>query len=259
MSPSGTNPFLFSGKIAIVTGGTSGIGHAAVQAFARAGAVVCYLGRRRELGEEQAKELRGEGYRVEFFPGDVTREDDVQHFVQTVVERHGRLDFAFNNAGLESEPKPLAETGAAAFREVLDVNVTGTFLCLKHEIPAMRACGGGAIVNNAAVLGMVALPHLAAYVASKHAVIGLTKVAALEQAQYGIRINSVCPGGTDTDMLWRTLADSRDGFDRISHMHPMGRVARPAEIADAVLWLCSEASSFVTGQAIPVDGGYNAQ
>ena len=259
MNPPGTNPYLFSGKVVLVTGGTSGIGQAAVAAFARAGALVSYLGRRTELGEEQAKELRSEGLRVEFVQGDVTVEEDIKRFVTQAVERHGRVDCAVNNAGLEADPHWLVETKLADFKQVMDVNVTGTFLSMKHVIPAIRASGGGSIVNIASVLGQVAMPQLAPFVAAKHAVIGLTKTAALEQAHHHIRVNAVAPGAVDTGMLWRTVHENQDNFNKIRALHPMGRVATAEEVASAVIWLCSDAASFVTGHVMNADGGYTAQ
>ncbi len=259
MNPPGTNPYLFTGKVVLITGGTSGIGQAMVTAFARAGALVSYLGRRTELGEEQSKTLRGEGLRVEFVSGDVTREEDVKRFVGQCVERHGRVDFAMNNAGLEADPHWMVETKLADFQRVMEVNVTGTFLSMKHEIPAIRASGGGAIVNTASVLGQVGMTQLAPFVAAKHAVIGLTKTAALEQSHHNIRVNAVAPGAVDTGMLWRTVHESQENFKKISLRHPMGRVATADEVANAALWLCSDASSFVTGHVLNVDGGYIAQ
>lgn len=259
MHPPGTNPFLFNGKVAMVTGGTSGIGKAIVSALAKTGALVCYCGRREELGEDQAKALRGEGMRVEYIKGDVTDEAAVKKMIQQTVERHGRVDFVINNAGLEADPHPVHDVKLADFQKVVDVNLMGTFLVMKHAIPALRAGGGGAIVNIASVLGEVAMPSLAPYVAAKHAVIGLTKSAALEETGHKIRVNAVAPGAVNTDMLWRTMHDSNAAFEHIKSLHPLGRVAEPEDIAEAVLWLCSDASSFVTGQVINVDGGYTAQ
>lgn len=259
MHPPGTNPYLFNGKVALVTGGTSGIGRAIVSALAKTGALVCYCGRRSELGEDQAKSLRSEGLRVEYVKSDVTDEAAVKKMVQRTVERHGRLDFLINNAGLEADPHPLHDTKLADFQQVIDVNLIGTFLMMKHAIPAMRAGGGGAIVNFAAVLGEVGMPNLGPYVAAKHAVIGLTKSTALEEALHKIRVNAVAPGAVNTDMLWRTMHDSKQAFEHLKTLHPMGRVAEPEDVAEAALWLCSDASSFITGQVIKVDGGYTAQ
>jgi len=259
MHPPGTNPYLFNGKVALVTGGTSGAGKATVAALARAGALVCYSGRREELGEDQAKHLRNEGYRVEYVKGDVTNESDIKRIVNQTVERHGRIDFLINTAGVEADPHALPEVKTEDFKRVMDVNVLGTFLAMKYAIPALRAGGGGSVVNLASVLGEVAMPQLSAYVAAKHAVIGLTKSAALEQAAHHVRVNAVAPGAVNTDMLWRTMHDSEEAFEHIKAMHPMGRVAEPEDVAEAVLWLCSEGSAFVTGQVVNVDGGYTAQ
>lgn len=259
MQPPGTNPYLFNGKVALVTGGTSGIGKAIVAGLAKAGALVCYCGRRSELGEDQAKELRSEGLRVEFVKADVTDESAVKKMVQQTVERHGRIDFVVNNAGLESEPHALHTTPTEEFQKVMDVNVKGSFLVMKHAIPALRASGGGSIVNLSSVLGEIAMPNAAPYVAAKHAVIGLTKAGALEEAPHKIRVNAVAPGAVNTDMLYRATLDSEEAIEHIKTLHPMGRVSEPEEIAEAVLWLCSEGSSFVTGQVINVDGGFTAQ
>lgn len=259
MHPPGTNPYQFNGHVALVTGGTSGIGKEIVTALAKAGALVRYCGRRAELGEDQAKELRNQGLRVEFVTCDVTVEGEVKKFVQEAVERHGRVDMVVNNAGLEADPQAIPEIKMEDFQRVIDVNLTGTFLVMKAAIPALRASGGGTIVNLASVLGEIALPRLSPYVAAKHAVIGLTKSAALEQAAHKIRVNAVAPGAVNTDMLWRTMHDSQEAFEHLKTLHPMGRVAEPGDVAEAVLWLCSEGSAFITGQVVNVDGGYTAQ
>jgi NAD(P)-dependent dehydrogenase (short-subunit alcohol dehydrogenase family) len=259
MHPPGSNPYLYNGKVALVTGGTSGIGQVITTALAKAGALVVFSGRREELGEDQAKSLRAEGLRVEFFKGDVTDEERTKRCITQTVERHGRLDLVVNNAGVEADPHAIPETSADDFRRIMDVNVTGTFLVMKYAIPALRASGGGAIVNMSSVLGQIALPQLAPYAAAKHAVIGLTKTAALEQAGHNIRINAVAPGAVNTDMLWRTMHDSKEAFHHLQQLHPMKRVAEPEDVAEAVLWLCSDASGFVTGHVLNVDGGYTAQ
>lgn len=259
MNRPGSNPFDFHGRVVLITGGTSGIGYATVDAFARAGAVVVYTGRRDELGEQQANAFRAEGLQVEFFKGDVTDESGLAQLVKTIVERHGRLDIAVNNAGIESEPTALEETATADYQTILDINVNGVFFAMKAQIPAMRASGGGSIINTSSVFGVAAMAHLGPYVASKHAVIGLTKTAALEVAHENIRVNTVFPGGLNTDMMARSIGDSEEAMTGINALHPMGRVGHPLEIANAILWLASEASSFVTGQSICVDGGYTAK
>lgn len=259
MHPPGSNAYLFNGKVALVTGGTSGIGQVITSALAKAGALVVFSGRREELGEDQAKELRAEGLRVEFFKGDVTDETRTKRFIEQTVERHGRIDFVVNNAGVEADPHAFPEVSVEDFRRILDVNVTGTFLVMKYALPALKASGGGAVVNMSSVLGQVALPQLAPYAAAKHAVEGLTKTAAVEQAPNKIRVNAVAPGAVNTDMLWRTMHDSEEAFHHIQQLHPIGRVAEPEDVAEAVLWLCSDASGFVTGHILNVDGGYTAQ
>ena len=230
-----------------------------VESFARAGAMTCYLGRRADRGKAQAAELREQGLRVEFFAGDVTKEEDLSKVIQTIADRHGRLDFAVNNAGLESEPRTLADTDLEDFTQVMETNVTGVFLSMKHEIPLLQKSNTSAIVNVASVLGKVAMPGVSPYVAAKHAVIGLSKTAALELADHGVRVNALCPGGVETDMLARTVSAMEGGMEHIAGMHPLGRLGTPYEIANSAMWLCSEAASFVTGQAICVDGGFTTQ
>jgi NAD(P)-dependent dehydrogenase (short-subunit alcohol dehydrogenase family) len=259
MHPTGTNPYLFNGKVAIVTGGTSGIGKEIVVAFARAGALVCYCGRHEDIGIDQAKELRKEGLRVEFVKADITSESEVSKFITQTKERHGNIDFVVNNAGLESDPHPISETSLEDFNRVIATNLTGTFLVLKAALPIMKTSGGGAVVNIASVLGEIGMPLIAPFVAAKHAVIGLTKSAALEEAPHKIRVNAVAPGAVNTDMLYRTMHDSEATLEHIKRLHPLGRIAEPSDVAEAVLWLCSDASSFVTGQVINVDGGYTVQ
>lgn len=252
------------GKVALVTGGTSGIGRATALALAQAGADVVITGRRVPEGEEVAGLIRKHGVRGVFVQSDVTKETDIRRAIDESLRLTGRLDIAVNNAGLEQVPGPLLETPVAIFDDVFNVNVRGLWLCVKHEIAAMTKAGGGgsgsgggSIINMSSAAGLVGLPGASVYVASKHAVIGLTKAIALEFAKTGIRVNAVAPAGVDTAMLDRFISGgSREPF---AALHPMGRVGKPEEIASAVLWLASEGAGFVTGQTIVLDGGFTAQ
>lgn len=247
----------FSGKVVLITGATSGIGRATALAFAREGANVVISGRREAEGAAVVRELEALGARALFVQGDVTRESDVEKLVQATVETFGRLDIAFNNAGIDQDFLPLTATSEEVYDRVMDINVKGVFLSLKHEIAAMLRTGGGAIVNNASIFGMVGVGNFGPYVASKFAVVGLTRSAALELAQSGIRVNAVAPGATQTDMIDRvTTALPKE---TLAAMHPMGRLGTPEEIASAVLWLSDPTASFVTGQVIAIDGGFVAQ
>lgn len=251
----------FEGKVALVTGGGSGIGRAAALAFAEAGAKVVVSGRREAEGFETIALIKKTGGQGTFIRGDVTNEADVEKLVAQTVKTYGRLDAAFNNAGIEGEVgKPTHEQSVANYRSVMDINVLGVLLAMKHEIGAMLKNGGGAIVNNASVGGLVGFPGVSVYVASKHAVLGLTKTAALEYAKQGIRVNAILPGGIETPMLNRfTGGPGTDFFNQLAGMHPIGRLGRPEEMAEAVLWLCSEKASFVTGISLTADGGFTAQ
>ena len=246
------------GKVAIVTGGSSGIGKATAIAFAREGAKVVVASRREKEGQETVKQVQSAGSEGFFIKTDVSKETDVSAMVEKTIATYGHLDYAFNNAGIEQIPTPLVEQTEETFDQVMDINVKGVWLCMKHQIPQMLVSGGGAIVNMSSIAGIIGAPGLPIYVASKHAVLGLTKSVALEYAKEGIRINAVCPGMIETDLLDRAFAN-QEVKERLIAMHPIGRVGKPEEIAEAVVWLCSDKASFVTGQSLPLDGGYVAQ
>jgi len=251
----------FTNKVVLVTGGTSGIGSATAVAFAREGAKVVVSGRREKEGSEVVSLIRkndGEGI---FVKADVSSEADVSALIAKTLAVYGRLDAAFNNAGIEGDVgRQTHEQSVENFHAVMDVNVLGVLLAMKHEISAMLKNGGGAIVNSSSVGGLVGFPGVGAYVASKHAVIGLTKTAALEYAMQGIRVNAVSPGGIETPMFDRfTDAIGSDARDQMAALHPIGRTGRPEEIAEAVLWLCSDKASFVTGHTLVADGGLTAR
>jgi NAD(P)-dependent dehydrogenase (short-subunit alcohol dehydrogenase family) len=249
----------FQGKVAIVTGGTSGIGRAAAIAFAREGAKVVVAGRRAAEGEETVRLVRAQGREALFVPTDVSQEAQVKNLVGRTLEQFGRLDFAFNNAGIEHLPTPFLEQKMETYNQVMDINVKGVWLSMRHEIPAMLKSGGGAIVNTSSVAGVIAFAGIEVYAASKHAVIGLTKSAAVEFAKQGIRINAVLPAAIETDMYRRFVGEKPEAQAAFAAMHPMGRIGTPEEIADAVIWLSSTKSSFVTGHSLLVDGGFTAQ
>ncbi len=248
------------GKVALVTGGGSGIGRATAALFAREGARVAVADVGMEGGEETVKAIRTAGGEAVFIRADVSRADEVQALVGRVVETYGRLDCAHNNAGIGGSGALTADYLQEDWDQVLRVNLTGVWLCMKYEIPVMLAQGRGSIVNTASVAGLAGAPRLSAYVASKHGVVGLTRTAALEYARAGLRINAVCPGWTRTPMVESALA-ARPYLQeaQIIESEPIGRMATPEEIAEAVVWLCSDAASFVTGHAMAVDGGLMAR
>ena len=247
------------GKVALVTGGGSGIGRATALAFARDGARVVIGNRNVQRGEETVSMIRAAGGTASFRRTDVLVVADIEALVKHAVSEYGGLDLAFNNAGIEGDVRPLAEQTEANYDAVMDINVKGVWLSMKYEIPRMLERGGGAIVNCASVAGVIAFPGIGIYSASKHAVIGLTKAAALEYSAQGIRINAVNPAVIDTEMVDRLADGMNMKKDDLITFHPIGRLGRVEEVAEAVLWLCSEKASFVTGHSMMVDGGFTAR
>src|SRR5271154_6893873 len=243
--------------VVLITGGLTGIGRAAAVAFAKKGAKVVVAGRRDEVGQALAKELRSFGSEAEFINADVRKEDDVRALVDKTVTRFGRLDVAVNNAGTEGKPGPITEQTAESYAATFDTNVLGVFLSMKHELRVMQAQGAGSIVNLSSTMGHRGAPGASLYTASKHAVEGLTKSAALEAAAFGVRVNAVAPGPTETAMLDR-LTGTPDKKAAFYAAVPLKRGARPEEIADAVTFLGSAKASFITGQIVRVNGGKTA-
>ncbi len=247
---------IVAGKIALVTGGASGIGRACGLALAREGAEAVVIA---DIDGEQAanvvREIEAADGRASSRAVDVSDEGQVAALIGDCVDRYGRLDCAINNAGISGPMGPLHEIDLCDWSRTLATNLTGVFLCMKHELPAMQARRSGAIVNMASGAGLIATPGMSAYCASKHAILGITKTAAVENARSGVRVNALCPGSTDTPMLQASMQTSPAIEKLILESQPGGRLGKPEEIAEAAVWLCSDRASFVSGESMLVDGG----
>lgn len=245
-------------RVAVVTGAASGIGRATAVAFAKRGDRVAVSDIDASRGEETVAIIRDSGGDAVFIQADVAQAEDAERLIAETVDAFGRLDYAFNNAGIEGETALTADCSIENWDRVIAINLRGVWLCMKYQIPRMLRNGGGSIVNCSSVAGLVGFAGSPAYVASKHGLVGLSRTAALEYATSGIRVNAVCPGVIQTAMIDRVIRASPEAEERLVGLEPIGRLGRPEEIADSVLWLCSDSSSFVTGQAIAVDGGFVA-
>ncbi|OUR67639.1 short chain dehydrogenase [Bermanella sp. 47_1433_sub80_T6] len=248
----------FNDKVVLITGAGNGIGRTTALAFAQQGASVVVADISRNDGEETTAQITQAGGIATFMLCDVTKDQDVQTLVAGTLEVYGKLDIAFNNAGIEIEQSKLADGDEAVYDKIMDVNVKGVWRCMKYQIPAMLKQSSSAIVNTASIAGLGAAPKMSIYSASKHAVIGLTKSAAIEYGKKGLRVNAVCPAVIDTEMYKRATQNDPQKEQYVNGLHPVGRIGQPEEVAAAVLYLCSDLAGFTTGVALPVDGGSTA-
>ncbi|WP_026922441.1 SDR family NAD(P)-dependent oxidoreductase [Glycomyces arizonensis] len=249
----------FKSKVVIVTGGATGMGLAVAERVAAEGGTALIASRRKDVGEVAVASITAKGGQAAYVPTDVTVEADMERLVAVAVEEHGGLHGAFNNAGGMNAFGPISQVETEAWHADISQSLTSVFFGLKHQIPAIAASGGGSIVNNASNLGMVGMGTVAPYVAAKHGVVGLTKAAALETAEQGVRVNAVLPGGVDTPLFGATTGATAEGREMVKGLHPLGRIARPEEIAATVCHLLSDEASFITGAAMSIDGGFTAQ
>jgi len=248
----------FNDKVVLITGAGNGIGRATALAFAQQGASVVVADMSRSAGEETTVLITQAGGIATFILCDVTKDQDVQSMVAGTIETYGKLDIAFNNAGIEIESSKLADGDEATYDKIMDVNVKGVWRCMKYQIPALLKQSTSAIVNTASIAGLGAAPKMSIYSASKHAVIGLTKSAAVEYGKKGLRVNAICPAVIDTEMFRRATQNDPQKEQYVRSLHPVGRIGQPEEVAAAVLYLCSDLAGFTTGVALPIDGGATA-
>lgn len=245
----------FQDKVVLITGASAGIGRAAALSFGSQGAKVVVSDVDVERGRAVVQEIVANEGTAVFIKADVSKESEVQHLIEETIENFGKLNFAFNNAGIEGQPAPTGECTTENWVRTIAINLTGTWLCMKYELPHILDAGGGAIINMASIAGLKGIGAMPAYTASKHGVVGLTKTAALDYAKKNVRINVVCPAAIDTEMVQRFSGGDPEALAGMHAMQPIGRMGTPQEVADAVIFLCSDEARFLTGVVLPIDGG----